>query len=91
MSNRTISISIPDDILIALNESEEELSQDMKVYTAIWLYQKGKLSIGKASELAGMDRYSFETLLSENQIPISRMTVEDIEADVRKLRKLLNE
>ena len=89
MSNKTISISIPDDILIALNETEEELGHDMKVYTAIWLYQKGKLTIGKASELADMDRYSFESLLAENKIPISLLTEEDIENDVIKLRKLL--
>ena len=89
MPNKTLSISIPEDILIALNETEAELGQDMKVYSALWLYQKGKLTIGKASELAGIDRFSFENLLAKNQIPISQLTEEDVENDVLKLRKLL--
>lgn len=90
MPLKKLSISIPEDILITLNETTEKLALDMKVYSAIWLYEKGKLTIGKASRLAGMDRYSFECLLSENNIAISQLTEEDIEKDVQKLRKSLS-
>jgi predicted HTH domain antitoxin len=89
MPDKTLSISIPDTILIALNETEQELGNDMKVYTAMWLYIKGKLTIGKAAKLAGKDRYSFELLLAENKIPISFLIEDDIENDVKILRKFL--
>ena len=89
MKHKELTINIPDDILISLNESVEELSRDMKIYSAMWLYIKGKLTTGKASQLAGMDKLSFESLLAENHVPISLLTEEDIQEDVNRLRESL--
>ena len=85
-NNKKIYISVPEDILISLNETEEEFSKDMRKYTAIYLYQEGKLSIGKSTELADMDRYSFESLLADNNIPISQLSEEDILNDVQRIK-----
>jgi predicted HTH domain antitoxin len=89
MQTKQLSIPISEDILIALNESEEELSRDMKIYTAIWLYIKGKLTIGKAAQLAGLSRYDFESLLSEQDVPISNLTLKEVKNDVDKLKDVI--
>ncbi|NCU36035.1 hypothetical protein EOM75_08485 [Candidatus Falkowbacteria bacterium] len=39
-----------------------------------------------AAQLAGLSRFQFETLLSEHEIPISTLTIEDIREDIKKLR-----
>ncbi len=85
MLNREIKIKIPNDIFIALNVSESEFQKTTKTYMAIHLYQTGKLTIGKAAQLAGLSRLAFEHRLAENEIPISRLETEDIKKDVQKL------
>jgi len=42
----------------------------MKLYTAIALYQKRKLSLGKSAQFLGMDRLGFIELLKREDIPI---------------------
>lgn len=86
MNTQTISIEIPSDILLALNENENELKKDIKTSLAIHLYQQEKLTIGKAAQLCDLSRYDFERLLSENRIPISNLTIDDIIHDSEKLK-----
>jgi len=86
MSTQTISVELPSDILLTLNESETELKQHIKISLAIQLYLKQKLTIGKAAQVAGLSRFEFETTLSENNIPISNLDYNDILGDSAKLR-----
>lgn len=53
MSNLTISIDFPNDILLALNETDKEQQSRIKVALTIQLYELQKLTIGKASQLSG--------------------------------------
>jgi len=86
MNTQTISIDFPSDILLALNESESELKKRIKISLAVRLYKAGKLTIGKAAQVSGLSRYAFESYLSENKIPISNLTIEDVMEDITKLR-----
>ncbi|MGB5980703.1 MAG: UPF0175 family protein [Nonlabens sp.] len=85
MSSQTISIDVPDDILLALNESEKDLKQRIRIMLAIQLYKAKKLTIGKASQLAGVSRFEFETNLSELGISISNLSKMDVLNDMEKL------
>ncbi|MFN8255667.1 MAG: UPF0175 family protein [Bacteroidales bacterium] len=86
MNTQSISIDLPSDILLALNESEAELKQRIKIDLAIRLYKLQKLTIGKATQLSELSRFEFETLLSENEIPISNLTISDVLNDCKKLK-----
>lgn len=86
MNTQTISIEFPSDILLALNESENELKQDIKIALAIRLYSLQKLTIGKAAQVAGVSRLKFETLLADYGVPILNLSLEDVLSDYRKLR-----
>jgi len=86
MNTQTISIDFPSDILLALNETEAELKLRIKTSLAMRLYKLQKLTIGKAAQLSGLSRFEFETLLSENEIPISNLTIEDVMDDCKKLK-----
>jgi len=85
MNTQTISIDIPSDILLALNESEGKLKNEIKILLAIRFFQQEKLTIGKAAQLCGLSRLEFESLLSENEISISNLTLDDIINDSKKL------
>jgi predicted HTH domain antitoxin len=86
MNTQKISIDLPSDILLALNENENELKKDIKISLAIRFYGLQKLTLGKAAQIAGLSRYSFETLLAENEISISNLDLDDIIQDSQKLR-----
>jgi len=86
MNTQTISIDFPSDILLALNENEAELKKDIKISLAIRLYRLEKLTIGRAAQLSGLSRYDFETLLSELEISISNLSLDDVLGDSLKLR-----
>ena len=86
MTIHTINIELPSDILLTLNESEKELKKRIKFSLAIQLYAQQKITLGKAAQIAEMSRFEFETLLSESQIPISALGLEDVLQDIRKLR-----
>lgn len=86
MSTQTISTEFPNDILLALNESENDLKKRIKITLAIQLYKLQKLTIGKATQLSGISRLEFEKELSENKISISNLNEEDILNDIEKLK-----
>lgn len=60
------SIEIDHSILLSLKESKEEFAKKMKLYSAILLYKKNRLSLGKAAMFVGMDKLDFiEALKAE--------------------------
>lgn len=42
----------------------------LRVELAIDLFRSDEVSLGRAAEIAGMDRWQFQEILSERQIPI---------------------
>ncbi|SMF97241.1 Predicted antitoxin, contains HTH domain [Methylomagnum ishizawai] len=63
-----VSFTINDDILLALRESAQEFTQDLRFLSALMWYRKGKLSLGKAAELAGYTKLDFiERMKLENE------------------------
>jgi len=78
-----MSVVISDDILHTTRMSRAELMQEI----AVLLFQKDKLTLRQASELAGMTQLQFQHILASRQIPI-HYDVEDFESDLRTLREM---
>ncbi len=79
----TVAVEIPKEILVAARMSPD----DMRVELAVALYQQRRISLGKACELARMDRWSFQQLLGSRKIP-PHYDVEEYEQDKATLREL---
>ncbi len=77
-----ISFSLPESQFIA--ESPEEATQKIRMYAALGLYQAGELSIGAASELAGVDRYPFLDFCKHEGVTLQTQPPEELEADLKK-------
>ncbi|GHV76421.1 hypothetical protein AGMMS49942_12420 [Spirochaetia bacterium] len=84
--SQTITLHMPDTLYGIIGNDDRAVEKDIYRALAIKLYLDEKMSIGKASEIAGMNRVDFETYLSEHQIPISLLTYEDVMQDVQKMR-----
>jgi len=78
-----ISIEIPREVIHATRMTPQELKRELSVY----LFQQGKLSFGKAREMAGMTVWAFQQLLGSREIPI-HYNVEDYEEDLNTLGEL---
>jgi predicted HTH domain antitoxin len=86
MTAHQIIIDIPQDIPGLPGSAEVE--QEVKRYLAVKYYQEEILTIGKAADLAGMNRMEFELFLARNQIPISHLDYNDIQADLAKMKNI---
>ena len=54
-----------------LNRTSEELTRDVRLYTALMLFRLGKLSPGAATEMADVPRVMFRDLCGEYDIPLA--------------------
>ncbi|WP_417908523.1 UPF0175 family protein [Candidatus Electronema sp. PJ] len=86
MNTQQISVDFPADILLALNETENQLIQRIKLALAVQLYKAQKLTVGKAAQIAGLSRLQFETALAEQEIPLSNLTADEVLDDISKLQ-----
>jgi len=42
----------------------------MRTSYALWLFQRGRITLGKAAELAGADLYDFMLVCKDNPVPV---------------------
>jgi predicted HTH domain antitoxin len=77
------TLEIPADILDSARLTMDEL----KVEVAISLYAQGRLSIGKARELAEMSLWQFRQVLAARQIS-PHYDVDDLAEDINTLNEL---
>ncbi|HET7089066.1 MAG TPA: UPF0175 family protein [Anaerolineae bacterium] len=77
-----MSVVIPDEILQATHMTAGEFMQEV----AVLLFQKEKLTLGQASQLAGMSQLQFQFLLASRRIPI-HYDIAEFEADLKTLRE----
>ena len=78
-----VFIEIPREIIHSTRMTPEELKREL----AIHLFQQGKLSFGKAREMAGMTVWAFQQLLGSREIPV-HYGPGDYAEDLTTLREL---
>jgi predicted HTH domain antitoxin len=78
-----IELEVPQDILDSARMTPGEALQEL----AVALYAEGRLSLGKARELARMPHWRFRQLLSSREIA-PHYDVADVEDDRNTLREL---
>ncbi|MBS3906242.1 MAG: UPF0175 family protein [Syntrophaceae bacterium] len=84
-----IEIDLPEDIIFVMKglEKPEEIKKKLKIALAILLFQERSISLGKATELAGMSRVRFMEVLKEHGIPTYECGEKDFEKDQRMIAK----
>lgn len=82
MTDQNVFLEIPQDIL----DSARLTLPQLKVELGLYLYAQGRLSAGKARELAEMDLWEFRQMLASRGIPV-HLDVADVEQEIDTLRK----
>ncbi len=71
MQERVVTISFPvkENILLSIKETKDEFKSNIMFLSAMYFYRKGRLSLGKAAELAGYGKIEFiDKLQRENSM-----------------------
>ena len=68
MSMRQLLIDVPEKVLLAEKKDESAFAREMRILSAVKLYELGRLSSGPAAELAGMSRVEFLLELGRYQV-----------------------
>jgi predicted HTH domain antitoxin len=77
-----VQIDVPNEVLISLKESPETISQELSILAAVKLFELGKLSSGRAAQLAGMSRVEFLNTLGQYRVSPFALTAEELEYDI---------
>jgi len=75
-----MSLVISDDLVKASGFTENELFLEI----VLMLFQQDKISLGKASELLGLHRMQFQTLISERCICV-HYDIDEFQEDLNNL------
>ena len=59
MTTRQVVINVPEKVLLAEKTDEVSFARELSMLAAVKLYELGRLSSGRAAELAGMPRVEF--------------------------------
>lgn len=78
MAMRQILVKVPAQVLLAEKMDEADFARELCTLAALKLYELGRLSSGRAAELAGMSRVEF-------MMSLGRYKVFPLEAELREL------
>jgi predicted HTH domain antitoxin len=87
MKNLELKLNVPEEILYTLNETKNDFIKKMKLFTALGLFKIHKLSMGKASELAEMNKIDFMFELIKYDIPAIDYDEDDFKEEVERIMK----
>ena len=78
-----MSVVISDQLLEKANLTESELRLEI----ALIFFERKGLTLGKASEFAGLHQYEFQKILADRKIPL-HYDYEDLMEDLESLKTL---
>ena len=68
-----------------LNIDPVGMARKLKLYSALFMFQKGQLSAGAACEFAGVDRYTFLAACDRYNIPVINYAPEELEQELKRI------
>lgn len=79
-----VTVSIPDEVLVALKLSSGEAADAVRMAAAVKLYELNRLSSGAAAALAGVPRTVFLSKLADYGVDTFRLTEEELREDLAR-------
>ena len=81
---KTLTVTFPNDFELAVSTTSEELEAQVRLMAALKMFELGKLSSGKAAELAGMSRVEFFEMCGRYRVSIFNYSPEDLESELQR-------
>ena len=82
MQTHSIQVEYPEHFPDALQTTPDSFEQEARMAMAVKLFEMKRLSSGMAAQLAGMSRVSFLMQLSQYDVPMQDLTLNELESDL---------
>lgn len=77
-----LTITYPDDLEQVLGATAAEAGSTLRLMAALKLYELGRISGGRAAELAGLGKIDFIEVASRHEIPVYNYPAEELDAQL---------
>ena len=84
MKTEELKIKYPSGFEHAVHMTKEEIEQHIRLMAALKMFELGKISSGKASELAGMSRTEFLEACGRYRVSIFNYPDDHAETEIKK-------
>jgi predicted HTH domain antitoxin len=74
----------PSGFELAVHMSKEEMESHIRLMAALKMFELGKVSSGKAAQLAGMSRVEFLETCGRYRVSVFNYPAEELEREIRK-------
>ena len=81
MTVQQVTIDVPEKVLLAEKMDADAFGRELRVLAAVKMYELGRLTSGRAAELAGMSRIEFLLALAHYNVFPFASELEELEAE----------
>jgi predicted HTH domain antitoxin len=78
-----VTLEYPDDLESAVQTTPEEMNAQIRLMAALKMFELGKMSAGKAAELAGLSRVEFLETCGRYRVSVFNYPLEDLKAELQ--------
>ena len=78
-----LTMQMPEAVFAALHQAPNEFAVEMRVAAAVKWYELGRISQGRAAEIAGLSRAAFITALARYHVTPFQYTTEELTEELR--------
>jgi predicted HTH domain antitoxin len=79
----TLTIPYPEDLPAAAGATPEEFEHELRFLVAAKLYELGRLTSGRAADLAGVPRVEFLAMLGRYHIAVFNYGLDELEQEIQ--------
>lgn len=79
-----LTIEYPEGLELAVATTRNELEAQIRLMAALKMFELGKLSSGKAAQLAGISRVEFLEMCGRYRVSVFNYTPEELEAELNQ-------
>jgi predicted HTH domain antitoxin len=79
-----VTIPFPAGLEEAVQTTREEVQQQIRLMAALKMFELGKLSSGRAAELAGVSRIGFFEACSRYRVSVFNYPANELESEIRQ-------
>lgn len=83
-----LTLTVPSDLPLLFKMSDDDFAREMQMLLAVKLFDMGKLTSGKAAELAGISRVLFLHLLERYGVAAINLDAKEAKYEVEAARRL---
>jgi predicted HTH domain antitoxin len=77
----TIQLDVPDGLLLATGQSAQEFVREAKFLLALKLFEMGRITSGRAAQLADVPRVEFLFRAGQMGVPVAEVDEEELDRE----------